>query len=72
MVKYFNSLGQSITYLISTATTTNAQTASAFAKLITHAITENTNSAKKLARFADKVYMDAFNEWMENGSPLVL
>lgn len=65
LLKYFNSLGQSVTYLISTATTTNTQVSSAFAKLISHYITINTNTCTKLASFADRVYQDVYNEWID-------
>ena len=72
LIKYFNSLGQVVTYLISTATTTNAQVSSAFAKLITHCINNNSSAAQKLANFADTVHNKAFIEFMENGDQLVL
>lgn len=72
LVKYFNSLSQSITFLISQATTVNAQTSTAFAKLISHCISVNANTCKKMALFVNDVSLDAFSEWFSNGKPLVL
>lgn len=72
LVKYFNSLSQSITFLISQATTVNAQTSSAFAKLISHCISVNANTCKKMVLFVNDVSLDAFGDWFQNGGPLVL
>lgn len=72
LVKYFNSLSQSITFLISQATTVNAQTSASFAKLISHCISVNANTCKKMANFVNDVSLDAFGEWFDNGGPIVL
>ncbi len=72
LVKYFNSLSQSITFLISQATTVNAQTSASFAKLISHCISVNANTCKKMATFVNDVSLDAFGDWFDDSKPLVL
>lgn len=72
LVKYFNSLSQSITFLISQATTVNAQTSASFAKLISHCISVNANTCKKMAKFVNDVSLDAFGDWFDNSGPIVL
>lgn len=71
-INYFKALNSSVTYLITTATTTNSQVASAFAKLISHCISLNTSACRTLAKFVKDVNHEAFKAFWTSGSVLEL